>query len=164
MRRSWSWMSGATALAAAIGAFAPPAGAQYFGQNKVQYRKLEFQVIQTEHFEVYYYGEERAAALDAARMAERGYARLSRVLHHQFTQRKPIILYASHTDFEQTNAIEGELGEGTGGVTEFFKHRMVLPFTGSTPTSSTCCSTRWCTSSSTTSSPAATSAAACRRW
>src|SRR5436309_1964267 len=64
MRRSWSWMSGATALAAAIGAFAPPAAAQYFGQNKVQYRKFEFQVIQTEHFEVYYYGEERAAALE----------------------------------------------------------------------------------------------------
>src|SRR3989442_1649772 len=70
MRRSWSWMSGATALAAAIGAFAPPTAAQYFGQNKGQYRKLEFQVIQTEHFQVYYYGEERAAALDAARMAE----------------------------------------------------------------------------------------------
>src|SRR2546427_5308960 len=25
----------------------------------------------------------------------------------------------------------GDIGEGTGGVTEFFKHRMVLPFTGS---------------------------------
>jgi Tol biopolymer transport system component len=131
MRRSWNSFPGVIALVAAIGALAPPAAAQYFGQNKVQYRKFDFQVIQTEHFEVYYYGEERAAALDAARMAERGYARLSRVLHHQFTQRKPIILYASHTDFEQTNAIEGELGEGTGGVTEFFKHRMVLPFTGS---------------------------------
>src|SRR5256885_39018 len=130
MRRSWSWMSGATALAAAIGAFAPPAAAQYFGQNKVQYRKFEFQVIQTEHFEVYCYPEERAAALDAARMAERGYARLSRILHHQFQGRKPIILYASGSDFQQTNVTEVG-GESVGGVTEFFKHRMVLPFTGS---------------------------------
>jgi len=110
---------------------APPAAAQYFGQNKVQYRSFPFKIIRTDHFEVYFYDEERAAALDAARMAERAYARMSRVLHHQFQSRKPIILYASHTDFQQTNVIQGDLGEGTGGVTEFFKHRMVLPFTGS---------------------------------
>ena len=109
---------------------AGPLAAQYFGQNKVQYRTFDFKIIQTEHFEVYYYPEERAAALDAARMAERGYARLSRILHHQFQSRKPIILYASQSDFQQTNVTDAS-GEGLGGVTEFFKHRMVLPFTGS---------------------------------
>src|SRR3990172_5186327 len=110
---------------------AVPLAAQYFGQNKVQYKSFDFRIFQTEHFEVYYYPAERAAALDAARMAERWYVRLSKVLHHEFRGRKPIILYASHSDFQQTNAISGEIGEGTGGVTEFFKHRMVLPFTGS---------------------------------
>jgi Tol biopolymer transport system component len=107
------------------------AAAQYFGQNKVQYRAFDFQIIQTEHFDVYYYGTERPAALDAARMAERAYARLSRILQHQWVDRKPLLLYASQSDFQQTNAIAGDLGEGTGGVTEFLKHRMVLPFTGS---------------------------------
>jgi Tol biopolymer transport system component len=130
MRRTWVQVGLAVAAVAALGG-TTPAAAQYFGQNKVQYRTFKFKVIQTEHFEVYYYNEERAAAMDAARMAERAYARLSRILHHQFQSRKPIILYASHSDFEQTNAIAGDLGEGTGGVTEFFKHRMVLPFTGS---------------------------------
>jgi Tol biopolymer transport system component len=109
---------------------AGPLAAQYFGQNKVQYRTFDFKIIQTEHFEVYYYPQERAAALDASRMAERGYARLSRILHHQFQGRKPIILYASQSDFQQTNVVDAQ-GEGLGGVTEFFKHRMVLPFTGS---------------------------------
>lgn len=104
---------------------------QYFGQNKVQYRAFNFQIVQTEHFEVYYYGHERAAALDASRMAERSYARLSRILQHEWRERKPLILYESQSDFQQTNAISGDLGEGTGGVTDFFKHRMVLPFTGS---------------------------------
>src|SRR5712672_471612 len=103
--------------------------AQGFGQNKVQYRTFDFKIIQTEHFEVYYYPEERAAALDAARMAERGYARLSRILHHQFQGRKPIILYASGSDFQQTNVTD--VFEGLEGSTDFFKHRMVLPFTGS---------------------------------
>lgn len=130
MRRTWARLGLGLAAVATL-ASATPAAAQYFGQNKVQYRTFQFKVLQTEHFEVYYYDQERAAALDAARIAERAYARLSRVLHHKFQSRKPIILYASHSDFEQTNAIAGDLGEGTGGVTEFFKHRMVLPFTGS---------------------------------
>ena len=119
------------AVAALVLGGAAPLAAQYFGQNKVQYRAFDFKVIQTEHFEVYFYEQERAAALDAARMAERAYARLSRVLHHQFQSRKPIILYASSSDFQQTNVVGGEISEATGGVTEFFKHRMVLPFTGS---------------------------------
>src|SRR2546425_9960278 len=121
----------AAAVAALALAGAAPTAAQYFGQNKVQYRSFDFQIIQTDHFEIYYYAAERAAALDAARMAERWDARLSRVLHHEVQGRKPIILYASQSDFQQTNAISGDIGEGTGGVTEFFKHRMVLPFTGS---------------------------------
>ncbi|OLC08227.1 MAG: hypothetical protein AUH42_02105 [Gemmatimonadetes bacterium 13_1_40CM_70_11] len=114
----------------AAGVTPPPAAAQYFGQNKVQYRTFDFKIIQTEHFEVYYYDRERAAALDAARIAERSYARLSRVLHHQFQGRKPIILYASSSEFQQTNVVTEDLSEAVGGETEFFKHRMVLPFTG----------------------------------
>jgi Tol biopolymer transport system component len=103
--------------------------AQYFGRNKVQYTNFEFKVIQTEHFDVYYYDRERTAALDAARIAERSYARLSKVLNHEFRERKPIILYASHSDFLQTNATEVS-GEGTGGVTDFARNRAVMPFTG----------------------------------
>jgi WD40 repeat protein len=105
--------------------------AQYFGRNKVQYSSFDFQIIQTEHFDVYYYEQERVAAMDAARMAERGYARLSKILNHDFRERKPIILYASHSDFQQTNALGQAPGEGTGGVTDFQRNRAVQPFTGS---------------------------------
>jgi hypothetical protein len=87
MRRTWVQVGLAVAAVAALGG-TTPAAAQYFGQNKVQYRTFKFKVIQTEHFEVYYYNEERAAAMDAARMAERAYARLSRILHHQFQSRR----------------------------------------------------------------------------
>ena len=125
MRRNLGLILG---LLAATPALLP---AQYFGQNKVQYRTFDFEIIQTEHFDVYFYQRERDAAMDAARMAERAYARLSRALNHQFRERKPIILYASHSDFQQTNATGGEVSEGTGGFTDFLKHRNVLPFTGS---------------------------------
>ncbi|HET9985505.1 MAG TPA: BamA/TamA family outer membrane protein [Longimicrobiales bacterium] len=123
------------AIAALAGALvavpAAPAQAQYFGRNKVQYRTFDFKIIKTEHFDVYYYPQEREAALDAARMVERSYARLSRLLQHEFRERKPLIVYASHADFQQTNALAGFLDEGTGGVTEPIKNRMILPFTGS---------------------------------
>jgi Tol biopolymer transport system component len=107
-----------------------PAAAQYFGRNKVQYRTFEFEILKTEHFDVYLYPAEREAAAQAARLAERWYTRLSQVLQAELHTRQPLLLYASHPDFEQTNAITGELGEGTGGVTEIFKRRIVVPLAG----------------------------------
>jgi len=115
----------------ALAIFPRPGAGQYFGRNKVQYRSFDFQVVRTEHFDIYYYEREREAVMDAARMAERSYARLSRILQHEFRERKPIILYASHTDFQQTNALAGFLDESTGGVTESMKSRVIMPFTGS---------------------------------
>lgn len=118
----------AVVLAASVAA--TPVRAQgYFGQNQVQYDRFDWRVLETEHFLVYYYPEERAASIDAARMAERGYARLSRILDHQFREKKPIVLFSSRTDFGQNN-VTGDLGEGTGGVTEALRHRMLLNFTG----------------------------------
>jgi Tol biopolymer transport system component len=120
----------AVAALLAVSVAARPAGAQgYFGQNQVQYDRFDWNVFGTEHFLVYYYPEERKAAMDAARMAERAYARLSRILDHQFREKKPIMLFASRTDFGQNNVL-GDLGEGTGGVTEALRHRMLLNFTG----------------------------------
>jgi Tol biopolymer transport system component len=120
----------APALALLLMAMPGVLSAQYFGRNKVQYTSFDFKVIQTEHFDVYFYERERVAAMDGARMAERSYARLSKVLNHEFKERKPIILYASHSDFLQTNATQVG-GEGTGGVTDFARNRAVMPFTGS---------------------------------
>src|SRR5215211_7250182 len=73
-----------------------PVGAQYFGRNKVQYDRFEFRVLQTPHFDIHYYAEERDAVQQAARMAERWYARLSAVFDHTFDRRIPVIFYASH--------------------------------------------------------------------
>ncbi len=120
-------------LAAGVAAAsAPPASGQSrFGRNKVQYQPRDFQIIETAHFDVFFYEEERVAAYDAARMAERIYGRLSRLLDHEFQRRKPIILYASQTDFQGTNVLGGHIDESTGGVTESLRDRVLLPLTGS---------------------------------
>ncbi len=121
----------AVVVAAAVlaGAGRAAAGQNYFGQNQVEYERFQWRVLETEHFLIYYYPEERVATMDAARMAERAYARLSRVLDHQFREKKPLMLFSSRTDFGQNN-VTGDLGEGTGGVTEAVRHRMLLNFTG----------------------------------
>ena len=62
----------------ALLAVTSPLGAQsYFGQNQVQYDKLRWASIETEHFLVYYYPEEMRAAKDAARNAGRDPDRLA---------------------------------------------------------------------------------------
>ena len=122
---------GAAVLALLLPAIgAPPASAQYFGTNKVQYRTFDFEVLETEHFDVYYYPEEQEAARMAARMMERWRGRLDRIFDHTLRGRQPLILYASHPHFEQTNAIPGQIGESTGGVTEALRRRIVLPLGG----------------------------------
>lgn len=121
----------AVAVTALIACLPALASAQYFGRNKVQYRTFDFQVLKTTHFDLYYYPEEKDAAEITARLAERWYSRLSRFFGHELRGRQPVILYAVGSHFRQTNAIEGLIDEGTGGVTEPLKRRVVLPVSGS---------------------------------
>jgi hypothetical protein len=118
-------------VVAGLVAAAAPARAQYFGRNKVQHRTFDFQVLKTERFDLYYYPEEAEAAHMVARMAERWHDRLARFFGHELRGRQAIILYAVPGHFRQTNAIEGLIGQGTGGVTEAIKRRVVLPMSGS---------------------------------
>jgi Tol biopolymer transport system component len=127
-RIRWSAWAAVLGLGLAAAAAAPaPASAQYFGRNKVQYRTFDFRVLKTPRFDIYYYPEEEVAVRDAARMAERWYARLSRVLDHEFEDKQDLILYAAHPHFQQTATLGSDIGESTGGFTEVFKRRIVLP-------------------------------------
>lgn len=121
----------AVLLPALLAVVAPTVGAQggYFGQNHVQYRTFDWQVLKTEHFDVHYYPELETAARYAGQMAERSYARLSRLLGHEFRERKPILIYGSRTEFAQNN-VTGDLGEGTGGVTDALRQRNMFFFSG----------------------------------
>lgn len=118
-------------LAASLALCAAPAAAQggYFGQNHVQYLKFDWRVLKTEHFDVHYYPEVAEVAVYTGRMAERTYARLTRVLGHEFRERKPIIIYGSRGEFGQSNVL-GDLGEGTGGATDPLRQRNMFFFTG----------------------------------
>jgi len=115
------------ALVALVAFTAAEARAQYFGRNKVNYERFDFRVLPSEHFDLHFYPAESLATADAARMAERWYTRLSTVFDFTFS-RNPLIFYADAPDFQQTNVIEGFIGEGTGGVTEGARERVIMPF------------------------------------
>ncbi len=106
------------------------AQAQYFGRNKVQYDHLDFRILESAHFRSHFYPAESLAVADAARMAERWYQRHASLLDFQFKE-NPLIFYADAPDFQQSNVIEGSISQGTGGVTEGLRERVIMPFTGS---------------------------------
>ena len=121
--RSAPWLLAATLLAVAPAA----ASAQYFGRNKVQYEDFDWRVLETQKFDVHFYPAESLAATDAGRMAERWYTRLSPLLRSTFDERS-LIFYANSPDFQQTNVLSGFIDQGTGGVTESIRGRVIMPF------------------------------------
>ena len=114
-------------------ALAPPARAQYFayGKNKVQYEKETWYVVRSPHFDVYYAEGGYYLADFAAKEAERAYGALAALFQHEIDGRVPLLVYGSHNAFAVTNAVDlPESAEGIGGVTELFKNRIAVPFTG----------------------------------
>lgn len=103
--------------------------AQYFGKNKPRYRDFNFQVKETPHFELHYYTKDKGVIDWFAQETEQWYDLHSDLLSHEIPFKNPLIVYNNHAEFQQTNAISGSIGVGTGGVTEGLKNRVVMPIT-----------------------------------
>ena len=102
-----------------------------FGQNKIQYKDYDWVFIQTKHFDIYFNEEGKVNAEFAAAAAEDAIEDLQEKLDYQINNRISLIVYNSHSDFQETNTTDSYLGQGTGGFTEPFKNRVVFPFEGS---------------------------------
>jgi len=104
---------------------------QVFGKNKVTYKTFDWKYIETENFDIYYTEGGYEIALIASAIAEDSYRELSEHWKYSPRNRIPILVYNSHNDFSQTNVILEVIEEGTGGFTELFKNRVVIPWEGS---------------------------------
>lgn len=103
----------------------------FFGRNKVQWDKFNWKVIETEHFNIYYYDEMQVVASIGAAYAEEVYEELKIKLNHVVTYKIPLIFYNTSLHFQQTNTTPGFIPDGVGGFFEFLKGRVVIPNTGS---------------------------------
>ena len=100
---------------------------QYFGRNKPRYRNFNFKVKETPHFDIYYYLKNADVINELSKDVELWYDYHSTALDHEIPFGNPLIFYNNHAEFQQTNAISGGIGVGTGGVTEGLKNRVIQP-------------------------------------
>ena len=107
--------------------FQAAAQGEYFGQNKTRNRTNEFKVLRSSHFDLYYYLHNKPLADELLRNSEHWYKNHQEIFKMSFIQPNPLIVYNSHPDFQETTVIGGQIGEGTGGVTEGLKTRVVMP-------------------------------------
>jgi hypothetical protein len=109
-----------------------PAAAQLggFGQNKIQYQSFKWRVLRGPHLDVFYYAAEDRVARVALAYGEESYRVLERRFAHSVKARVPLIIYASHGDFQQTNVFPFVPPEEVLGITESLKGRVTIPFRG----------------------------------
>jgi hypothetical protein len=106
---------------------APPGFSQGFGKNKVRYDRFQWKEYSTPHFRISYYDRVEPSLPKLASFAESAYDELARKLNFQIPEPIPLIAYATHADFEQTNVIVTFIPEGVGAFAEPARNRMVLP-------------------------------------
>src|SRR5947208_12972626 len=103
-----------TLLTAAMGtAGAARAAAQgtpfvpYFGKNLIHYDKFDWHIYTTDHIEIYYYPETERHLERVAAYAESAYQKISADLKHDLSFKVPLILFKTHSEFEQENVAPG---------------------------------------------------------
>lgn len=102
-----------------------------FGKNKIQQDSIEWSVIKTLHYDIYYEKGNDEFGKTAALMTEEAYYYLKDGFQRPIRKRIPVIFYSSNQDFETTNIIPNLLSEGVGGFTESQRNRVAVPFSGS---------------------------------
>ena len=103
---------------------------QGFGKNKVRYREFKWEVLESEHLELHFEPEFQDLAVQAVEYLEEAYGHISGILHHELSNRPPIVIYQSHYQFQQTNIFPDFLPPGVAGFAEPLRFRMVIPFDG----------------------------------
>ncbi|PYR34019.1 MAG: hypothetical protein DMF90_18815 [Acidobacteria bacterium] len=99
----------------------------YFGKNNIHYDRFDWHIYTTDHFEIYYYPDLERHLERVAGYAESAYQQVSSDLKHDLSFKVPLILFKTHSEFEQQNVAPGAAQEGVGAFAEPFRDRMLLP-------------------------------------
>lgn len=115
------------ALAAPAALDAQTGFVPYYGKNQIRYDHFDWQIYQTEHFEIYYYPEIEPHLERMAGYAESAYQHLSGELKHDLASKVPLILFQTSSEFFQQNVIPGAAQEGVGAFAEPSRNRILMP-------------------------------------
>lgn len=101
-----------------------------YGRNKVQTENSIWWEITSPHVIVYFTQDNEIPAESLLAIAEGSVLELAEQFNYLPEKKIPIVLYTSPSEFRQTNINPYEISQAVGGFTEFFKGRVVVPFTG----------------------------------
>lgn len=97
------------------------------GKNKIRYDVFDWKVYETPHFRISYYDRVEPSLDEVASFAESAYDELAGRLNFQILKPIPMLIFATHAEFEQNNIIVGFIPEGVGAFATSSRNRMVLP-------------------------------------
>ena len=99
----------------------------YFGKNNPHYDKFKWEIYTTDHFEIYFYPEVQPHLERIAAYAESAYQQISADLKHDLSFKVQLIIFKTHSEFEEQNVDPGAAQEGVGAFAEPFRQRIVAP-------------------------------------
>src|SRR5258706_5128270 len=92
--------------------------------NNVRIDKFNWVYVQTEHFDIYFDKKTEKLVPRMAHYLESAWEEVGDKYNFKVKGRTPFFFYSNHNQFEETNIVQ--IGEGTGGVTEAFKNRLLI--------------------------------------
>jgi hypothetical protein len=99
----------------------------YFGKNNIHYDNFQWKIYPTDHFEIYFYPEVESHLERIASYAESAYQQISADLKHDLSFKVQLIIFKTHSEFEEQNIEPGAGQEGVGAFAEPFRQRIVAP-------------------------------------
>jgi WD40 repeat protein len=113
-------------LAAGVAAAQTPM-IPYFGKNNVHYDTFQWEIYTTDHFEIYFYPEVKPHLERIAAYAESAYQQVSADLKHDLSFKVQLIIFKTHSEFEEENIDPSAGQEGVGAFAEPVRQRIVAP-------------------------------------
>ena len=99
----------------------------YYNKNNIHYDTFDWQVYETDHFSIYYYPDIKRHIERVAGYAESAYQQINADLRHDLPGKVPLILFKTHSEFEQQNVAPGAAQEGVAAFAESDRRRMLMP-------------------------------------
>jgi len=97
--------------------------------NKIVNKNFDWQIYSTDYFDIYYYDEGKNILSTLTDILDNVYTSDTEDLNYEPPSKTTLFLYIGDNDFQQTNITD--IFEGTGGITEAYKYRVVIPHLGS---------------------------------
>jgi len=101
-----------------------------FGQNRVQYKKFNWQYLETANFDLYFYDESKEIAKYIQTITDNSIENLISRLGYSSKMKFDIIVFSSCQDFEQTNIGLNNEVYNIGGTTKINENKIFIYFDG----------------------------------